>query len=138
MERFIHKPVFDVDHLKPLTDKLIHGLAKLSSTGVSIRSPELRLVNTVAFTVAGCDSISLLAGLDLEGICASSGSACSAGSLEPSHVLKAMGVPREEANSLVRFSLGRGSTLQEAEHALAVLPGIIGRVQQYQHHSNRL
>jgi len=138
MERFIHKPVFDVDHLKPLTDKLIHGLAKLFSTGVSIRSPELRLVNTVAFTVAGCDSISLLAGLDLEGICASSGSACSAGSLEPSHVLKAMGVPREEANSLVRFSLGRGSTLQEAEHALAVLPGIIGRVQQYQHHSNRL
>jgi len=138
MERFVRKPVFDMSHLKPLTDKLIHGLSRLSSTGVSIRSPERRLVNTVAFTAAGCDSISLLAGLDLEGICASSGSACSAGSLEPSHVLKAMGVPPEEANSLVRFSLGRGSTDLEVEQALAVLPGIIGRVQQYQQHSNRL
>ena len=74
-----------------------------------------RLSNTAAFTVAGCDSITLLAGLDLMGICASSGSACSAGSLEPSHVLLAMGVERRLANSLVRFSLGRNSTLEEVD-----------------------
>ena len=67
------------------------------------------LVNTVSFTVRGSDGIALLAGLDMEGICASSGSACSAGSLEPSHVVLATG-RTAAANSLVRFSLGRDST----------------------------
>ena len=84
--------------------------------GVEFRgSAQQRLANTAAFTVAGCDSIALLAGLDLMGICASSGSACSAGSLEPSHVLLALGVEKKLANSLVRFSLGRASTLEEVE-----------------------
>ena len=69
-----------------------------------------RLNNTVAFTVEHADSIALLAGLDMEGICASSGSACSAGSLEPSHVMLALGVEPTLANSLVRFSFGRDST----------------------------
>jgi cysteine desulfurase len=132
-ERFVREPAFNGAHLKRLTDKLIHSLGKLSNVGVHLHSPAKRLNNTVAFTVVNCDSISLLAGLDLEGICASSGSACSAGSLEPSHVLRAMGVPREEANSLVRFSLGRDTTEEEVEHALAVLPGIIDRVQRNQH-----
>jgi cysteine desulfurase len=132
-ERFVPQPAFSAAHLNQLTDRLIHSLKELSSNGVHLRSPANRLNNTVAFTVANCDSISLLAGLDLEGICASSGSACSAGSLEPSHVLRAMGVPREEANSLVRFSLGRDTTMEEVDHAMAVLPGIIDRVQRNQH-----
>jgi len=79
-------------------------------------------------TVRGGDSISLLAGLDLAGICASSGSACSAGSLEPSHVMLALGAPREEANALVRFSLGRDSTVEEVEKVAQVLPEVIARV----------
>ena len=83
----------------------------------------------MAFTVRGGESISLLAGLDLEGICASSGSACSAGSLVPSHVMLALGAPKEEANALVRLSLGRESTLAEVEQAERVLPEVIGRVQ---------
>src|SRR6266536_5778089 len=91
-----------------------------------------RLANTVSFVVRGADSISLLAGLDLEGICASSGSACSAGSLEPSHVISALGVERNLANSLVRLSLGRESTSEEVEHVIRVLPGVIDRVQQFQ------
>jgi len=69
----------------------------------------------------------MLAGLDLEGICASSGSACSAGSLEPSHVITALGIEKELANSLVRFSLGRGSTLEEVEDVESVLPEVIQR-----------
>ena len=77
--------------------------------------------------LAGTDSIAVLAGLDMESVCASSGSACSSGSLEPSHVLKAMGVSHEEANALVRFSLGRETTVEEIDHALGVLPGILGR-----------
>jgi cysteine desulfurase len=65
----------------------------------------------------------------LEGICASSGSACSAGSLEPSHVVHALGIGSELANSLVRFSLGRESSLEEVAYVEGVLPKVIRRVQ---------
>jgi cysteine desulfurase len=101
--------------------------------GVKLRSPrQTRISNTVALTVQGCDSISLLAGLDLEGICASSGSACSAGSLEPSHVMVAIGVERSSANALVRFSLGRDSTEDEVDYVAKVLPHVIERAQRFQ------
>lgn len=132
-ERFVRNSVFDRERLKSLTAKLTDALRTLRKQGVIIRNPETAcLANTVAFTVAGCDSISLLAGLDLEGVCASSGSACSAGSLEPSHVMVALGVEKKSANSLVRFSLGRESTLDEAEHVIRVLPGVIERAQRFQ------
>jgi len=114
LTRFVKPPVFCSGALRPLTARLIERVISLE--GVVFRgSQRQRLANTAAFTVAGCDSITLLAGLDLMGICASSGSACSAGSLEPSHVLLAMGVEKRLANSLVRFSLGRASTLEEVE-----------------------
>ncbi len=134
MERFVKTPVFAKDHLLPLTRRLISFVDKLSSShGTVLRGArEERLSNTVAFTVRSCDSIALLAGLDLEGICASSGSACSAGSLEPSHVILALGVERKEANSLVRFSLGRESTLDEIILVENILPEVIARVQRYQ------
>lgn len=132
-EKFVKNPVFSRSRLEPLANRLISLLEKLKPKGTVFRgSLTNRLHNTVAFTVRGCDSIALLAGLDLEGICASSGSACSAGSLEPSHVILAMGVPKEEANSLVRFSLGRESTLEEVERVEKVLPEVIERVQQFQ------
>jgi cysteine desulfurase len=70
--------------------------------------------------------------LDLEGICASSGSACSAGSLEASHVVRALGYERALANALVRFSLGRESTPDEVEYVEAVLPAVIRRAQRGQ------
>jgi cysteine desulfurase len=128
--RFLTKPVFPAAHLQALTGRLVAVIDRLSSEGVVLRSPRTgRLSNTVAFTVRGSDSISLLAGLDLEGICASSGSACSAGSVEPSHVMLALGVPREEANALVRFSLGRESTLEEVQRVEDILPKVIARAQ---------
>jgi len=132
-ERFIRTPVFPSERLQALTGRLQAGIGPLADLGVALRSPQKhRLANTVAFTVRGCDSISLLAGLDLEGICASSGSACSAGSLEPSHVMVAIGVERDAANALVRFSLGRDSTEEEVDYALKVLPEVIRRAQQFQ------
>lgn len=132
-ERFVLSPVFPAEKLLSLTRRLESYLEKLSGLGVTVRNPrDRRLRNTVAFTVRGCDSISLLAGLDLEGICASSGSACSAGSLEPSHVLVALGVDKSSANALVRFSLGQDSTEDEVQHAAKVLPEVIGRAQQFQ------
>jgi cysteine desulfurase len=127
MTRFVPKPVFVDAELRPLTEDLIKFASGLP--GVKIRgSVTQRLANTVALTVAGCDSISLLAGLDMEGVCASSGSACSAGSLEPSHVMVALGVEKDEANSLVRFSLGRGSTADEVNYTKGVLENVIKRV----------
>jgi cysteine desulfurase len=126
MERFVKRPVFAEDKLRPLTDALSKTAAGIP--GVQIRSPQARLANTISFTVEGCDSIALMAGLDLEGVCASSGSACSAGSLEPSHVLISMGAPRELANSFVRFSLGRESTASEVEYVETILPRVISRI----------
>jgi cysteine desulfurase len=101
----------------------------MESLGVTLRSPvRKKLPNTIAFTVAGCDSLSLLANLDLNGVCASSGSACSAGSLEPSHVMLALGVPATEANSLIRFSLGRETTAEEVLFLERLLPEVVSRV----------
>ena len=105
----------------------------LSGDGVIFRgSRSHRLANTVAFTVRGADSIALLAGLGLEGVCASSGSACSAGSLEPSHVILALGAERDVANSLVRLSLGRENTTEEVALVENVLPEVIRRAQRFQ------
>lgn len=133
MERFVLTPVFPEKVLFGLTQRLETQLSKFSDLGVALRSPRSgRLSNTVAFTVRGCDSISLLAGLDLEGICASSGSACSAGSLEPSHVMVALGVEKNSANALVRFSLGKESMVEEVDYVARVVPEVIRRAQQFQ------
>jgi cysteine desulfurase len=128
LERFVNPPVFNKTKLKPLADKLFSCISKIE--GCELVSPSSRsLVNTVSFTVRGSDGIALLAGLDMEGICASSGSACSAGSLEPSHVILATG-RSEAANSLVRFSLGCNSTDTEVDFACSVLPEVIRRAQR--------
>lgn len=126
VERFIRKPVFAREKLLPLTERLISAIDAIEGAKV-VGSRNQRLVNTVSFVVRGSDSIALLAGLDMEGICASSGSACSAGSLEPSHVISALGVKKELAHSLVRFSLGRESTAEEVEQVERVLPEVIQR-----------
>jgi len=128
MERFIKPPVFQRKTLQPLSERLLCFLDEQKTIQV-VGSRSNRLSNTVSFLVRGSDSIALLAGLDIEGICASSGSACSAGSLEPSHVISSLGVDRRLANSLVRFSLGRESTLEEVEYTESVLPEVIRRAQ---------
>jgi cysteine desulfurase len=70
----------------------------------------------------------LLLGLDMRGICASSGSACSSGKLAASHVLKAMGVSEPEAIGALRFSLGRHTTDADIDRVLEVLPGLVERL----------
>lgn len=127
LEKFVKTPVFDRNHLAPW----IASLRQLVTTlpGCELVSPaEGCLGNTVAFTVQGTEGMTLMAGLDMEGICASSGSACSAGSLEPSHVILALG-KREVANSLVRFSLGRETTVEEVNYVLSTLSTVIRRAQ---------
>jgi cysteine desulfurase len=128
LERFVRTPVFSDQHLEPLADR-VRNLIDAIELATFVGSRTGRLNNTVAMVVRGADSIALLAGLDMEGVCASSGSACSAGSLEPSHVIAALGVERELQNSLVRFSLGRESTAEEVTHLEEVLPEVIARAQ---------
>ena len=129
LERFVTNPVFSRAKLTPLSNRLIQLIDRIPGVQF-VGSREHRLANTVAFLVYGADSISLLANLDLEGICASSGSACSAGSIEPSHVISALGYERNLANSLVRFSLGRDSSMEEVEFTEKVLPDVIRQVQR--------
>ena len=126
MERFVKKPVFSRVNIQPLTDR-ISILKEIE--GVNLTSPiSCKLANTISFTVSGTDSMTLLAALDMEGICASSGSACSAGSLNPSHVISAMSRSDEEANSLIRFSLGRETLDEDVDFVLDTFPKIIERI----------
>lgn len=124
LERFVRPPVFPKDRLFNFTKSLLETIDSME--GVNFQGSRThRLANTISFTVEGSDSIALLAGLDLEGICASSGSACSAGSVEPSHVMLAMGV--KNPNALVRFSLGRENTEEEVAFVKNILPEVISR-----------
>ncbi|HEX4264648.1 MAG TPA: cysteine desulfurase family protein [Verrucomicrobiae bacterium] len=128
LERFVVKPVFQKEKLSILSERLIRLVDEIPGVQF-VGSRENRLSNMVSFLVDGADSIALLANLDMEGICASSGSACSAGSIEPSHVITALGVKPELANSLVRFSLGRDSSLEEVEFVESILPEVVARAQ---------
>ena len=78
-------------------------------------------------SVEDSDSIALLSGLDLEGVCASSGSACSSGSVTPSHVVKALGASDSAANALVRLSLGRETSLEEVKLVADFIPRIVSQ-----------
>jgi cysteine desulfurase len=128
LERFVRNPVFSSAHLSPLAESLFAAVGQIDGARL-VGSRRHRLANTVSFVVEHSDSIALLAGLDIEGICASSGSACSAGSLEPSHVVSALGFSPALANSLIRFSLGRDSSSAEIESVIRILPSVIRRGQ---------
>ena len=129
LERFVPTPVFERSKLEQWSTRLI-ALADRMDGAFFVGSREMRLSNTVSFLVKGSDSIALLAGLDLDGICASSGSACSAGSLEPSHVILGLGVEKSLANSLVRFSLGRETSEADIIYAELTVPAVIKRAQR--------
>jgi len=131
LQRFVKVPVFDKYLISPLTSRLITLVDSIEGIHF-VGSRDQRLTNTVSFVVERADSITLLAGLDLEGICASSGSACSAGSLVPSHVVSALGVEKNLANSLIRFSLGKNSSVAEVETTEKIFPALIKRVQASQ------
>jgi cysteine desulfurase len=90
--------------------------------------PEKRLSNTLNLSFDGVEGDSLVMNLDLEGIAVSTGSACSEGNVEPSHVLQAMGLTREEAVSSLRFSLGRFTEKEDIERVINVLPRVVERI----------
>jgi len=113
-----------------LREKLIRGIvdnianAKLNGTDIC-RSP-----NNVNISFAGIEGESILLNLDMLGIAASTGSACTSGSLEPSHVIMALGYPEERAHSSIRFTIGRYTTEEEIDRLMEVLPGIIEKLRK--------
>jgi len=96
-----------------------------------------RVPNTTNISFDRIESESLLIGLDLEGIAVSSGSACSSGTLEPSHVLKAMGLPHARTLSSIRFSLGTGTTDEEIDRVIRVLPPLVEKLRNLSTVGNR-
>jgi cysteine desulfurase len=117
----------EVARLRRLRDRLVAGLLALDGARLN-GHPTERLPGNVNVSFRGADSEALLLALDLQGIAASSGSACTAGSLEPSHVLSAIGLPPEEAAGTLRFSLGRWTTEAEVDRVLEVMPAVLATV----------
>jgi len=118
----------EAERLAYLRDKLIKGLVEKIDHIRLNGHPTRRLPNNVNVSVDFVEGESLLLNLDLEGVCASTGSACSSASLEPSHVLLALGLPAEQAHGSLRFTLGRENTEADVEQVLEVLPGIVARL----------
>lgn len=119
----------DAEHQKKLRDKLMNGILERIDY-VKINGPlgENRLPNNVNVSIRYVEGESLLLSLDMLGIAASSGSACSSGSLDPSHVLLAIGLPHEIAHGSLRFSLGRQNTEEDIDYVLEQLPKIVDRL----------
>ena len=110
--------------MTPLRDKLIAGLSKIPHSALN-GDPKVRLPGNVNFCFEGIEGESMLLLLDEKGIEASSGSACTSGSLDPSHVLLAIGRPHEVAHGSLRMSLSEYNTEKDIDYILDVLPGII-------------
>jgi cysteine desulfurase len=114
--------------LSELRDRLERGiLDRVAGTAVNgALTP--RVPNTTNISFDGVEAESLLIALDLEGFAVSTGSACSSGTLEPSHVLRAMGLPPHRTQNSIRFSLGGGNTEEQVDALLAKLPAVVGKL----------
>jgi cysteine desulfurase len=121
----------EAERVKKLRDKLLTGIVE-SIKYVKVNGPmgDLRLPNNVNVSIEFVEGESLLLSLDMLGIAASSGSACTSGSLDPSHVLLAMGLPHEIAHGSLRFTLGRQNTEEDVAYVLEHLPKIVERLRK--------
>ncbi len=107
-----------------MRDRLIEGLSQIPHSKLN-GHPTRRLPGNVNFVFEGIEGESLLLMLDMKGIAASSGSACTSGSLDPSHVLLAIGLPHAVAHGSLRLTLSEYNTMEEVEYVLSVIPGIV-------------
>lgn len=117
-----------VAHLKPLRDKLLEGILSKIPDSMINGHREHRLPNNVNVTIKFVEGESMLLNLDMEGVGCSTGSACSSGSLEPSHVLRALGRTHSESHGSLRFTLGRHTTAEDIDYVLEVLPRIVQKL----------
>lgn len=114
--------------LLELKNALKEGIAKAIPDTLFMGHPEYCLPGTLSVSFAGAEGEAILLYLDLAGIAVSTGSACASGSLDPSHVIMATGVPVENAHGSVRISLGRENTMEDVRYMLEHLPPIIDRI----------
>ncbi len=108
----------------PMRDKLFAELGKIPHSKIN-GSLEHHVPGTVNMCFEGIEGESLLLMLDMKGICASSGSACTSGSLDPSHVLLSIGLPHEVAHGSLRLSIGEYNTMEEIDHIIATVPQVV-------------
>jgi cysteine desulfurase len=116
--------------VKSLRDRLENGLLAMIGNSIINGDREQRLPNTSSISFEYVEGESILLKLSDKGICASSGSACTSGSLEPSHVLRAMGIPFTAAHGSIRFSLSSYNTEEEIDYILEVMPPIIEQLRE--------
>ena len=114
-----------IDYMAKLRDRLIEGILKIPHVKLNGPKGDKRLCNNTNFSFKGIEGEAIVGSLDAEGICASTGSACSEKSLEPSQILKAIGLSNEDANGSIRLTLSRFTTEEEISYVLEVLPKII-------------
>ena len=114
--------------IRALRDRLEQGILERIPEVVVNGHPEKRLFNTLNCCFKGIEGEGILIGLDFEGVCASSGSACTSGSLDPSHVLLAIGLPHEVAHGSLRLSLNKFNTDEDVDKVIEVLPKIVERL----------
>ena len=115
-------------HCLRLREKLVQGIFE-TIDGIRLNGhPEHRLPSNVNISFEGVEGEPVLLGLDFAGVCASSGSACSSASLEPSHVLLAIGLTAEMAQGSLRITLGRDNTDEDVDYLLSILPDMIGKL----------
>jgi cysteine desulfurase len=115
-------------HVARLRDRLESGILELVPGAVVNGAPDPRVPNTTNIGFERIEAEALLIALDLEGIAVSTGSACSSGTLAPSHVLKAMGLPSWRTQSSIRFSLGTSTSEAEIDRVLEVLPRLVEKL----------
>lgn len=126
----IEKRKKDIPKIKKMRDKLIDGILRTMPNSQLNGSREFRLPHNANFSFPGVEGESLIMSLDMEGIAASTGSACSSASLEPSHVLTSMGIPPEIAHASLRLTLGKDTKNSDIDYALKTLPVIIARLRK--------
>jgi cysteine desulfurase len=130
IEAAVARRAEDAERIAALRDRLEAGLlaavprARVNGAGAP------RLPGTASVVFEGCDAETLLMAMDLEGLCASAGSACHSGSTKPSGVLLAMGLSDLEARATIRFSLGWTSSAEDVDRALAIVPPLVERVRR--------
>lgn len=127
MEISVQQRKLDINRDQELFEELKNFISReISGIGFTgPKDPNQRIPGMLSLIIDGIEGEAILLGLDMQGICASSGSACSTGSIEPSHVLTAMGIPSDLARGSLRLSFGRANTRNDIQHIKKILPEII-------------
>jgi cysteine desulfurase len=129
MEEAVENLDKNMAYVTALREKLIAGLSTIPHSRLN-GDRDARVPGTINFCFEGIEGESLLLLLDAKGVAASSGSACTSGSLDPSHVLLALGLPHDVAHGSLRLSIGEHNTEEEIDHIISVVPGVVDYLRQ--------